>query len=187
MSSQPINNSNNQGFMVYQGGFQIIQVAVLLKQASGIFGKLRHGEVLEGDDQDGYKVVNSEEFAELIQQSKALVNYTDCFVLKNPSDKRTEIYGIMDNPERMDEYDALRYVTGILDTIVSTLPKRKIPEKLTSSKQKGAICAAIWHYRDLIEIQKDRDRAREEKSEADIGRKRAKMADREVRHRAGGS
>ena len=135
--------------MVYQGGFQIIQVAVLLKQASGIFGKLRHGEVLEGDDQDGYKVVNSEEFAELIQQSKALVNYTDCFVLKDPSDKRTEIYLIGESIPDMDPYHALCYVIGILDTIVSTLPKRKIPEMLTSYKQKGAMSTVIYQIHRL--------------------------------------
>ena len=135
MSSQPSHHSNNQSL-----------IAVLLKQASGIFGKLRHGGVLEGDYNDGYKVVNSEEFAELIRKSKALVNYTDCFVLNDPSDKMTEIYRIDEQIQYMDPYHALCYVTGILDTIVSTLPKRKIPEKLMSSKQKGSICTAIFQF-----------------------------------------
>ena len=141
MSSQPSHYSNNKGF-----------IAVLLKQASEIFGKLLHGEVLERDSSGGYKVVNSEEFAELIQKSKALVNYTDCFVLKDPSDKRTEIYLIGESIPDMDPYHALCYVIGILDTIVSTLPKRKIPEMLTSYKQKGAMSTVIYQIHRLNDL-----------------------------------
>ena len=69
-------------------------IAILLKQAGGIFGKLHvDGKILNGDffDADYYEVVDSEEFTELFQESKALVNYTDRFVLKDPSDKMTEI------------------------------------------------------------------------------------------------
>ena len=141
MSSQPSHHSNNQSL-----------IAVLLKQASGIFGKLRHGGVLEGGYNDGYKVVNSEEFAELIRKSKALVNYTDCFVLNDPSDKMTEIDVIDEEIQYMDPYHALCYVTGILDTIVSTLPKRKIPEMLTSYKQKGAMSTVIYQIHRLNDL-----------------------------------
>jgi hypothetical protein len=158
MSSQPSHYSNNKGF-----------IAVLLKQASGIFGKLLHGEVLEHvrvRSTRGYKVVNSEEFAELIQQSKTLVNYTDCFVLKDPSDKRTEIYLIGESIPDMDPYHALCYVTGILDTIVSTLPKRKIPEMLTSYKQKGAMSTVIYQFPRLNDLIR---RMVEDTDDGDIG------------------
>ena len=155
-------------------------IAVLLQQTCEIFGKLRNDRVLEGNSDDGYEVRNPDEFAKLIQESKALVNYTDYFVLKDPSDKMKDIYLISETLTTMDLYDALRYVTGILDSILSTLPKVKTPEKgfkLRTYKQKGAIYTAMHHHRDLLEIQRklDRDRVREEKSESDIGRKRVRM------------
>ena len=155
-------------------------IAVLLQQTCEIFGKLLSGWVLEGNSNDGYEVTNPDEFAKLIQESKALVNYTDYFVLKDPSDKMKDIYRISETLTNMDLYDALRYVTGILDSILSTLPKVKIPEKgfkLRTHKQKAAIATAMHYHRDLLEIQRrlDRDRVREEKSESDIGRKRVRM------------
>jgi len=124
-------------------------IAILLKQAGGIFGKLHvDGKILKGDffDADGYEVVDSEEFTELIQESKALVNYTDRFVLKDPSDKMTEIHGIDRDMTDMDPYGALCYVTGILDTIVSNVPKRYFPAKLKlkTGKQRSIICVAIY-------------------------------------------
>ena len=145
-----------------------IFIAILLKQAGGIFGKLHFdGGVLNGDlnDADGYEVLKSEEFAELIQESKVLVNYTDCFVLKHPSDKMTETFGIDRNIADMDPYGALCYVTGILDTIVSNVPKRNIPQrlKLKTGKQKSVIHMAIYHSHDLKRYaQKVEDDGREE-------------------------
>lgn len=125
-------------------------IAMLLKQAGDIFCKLHvNGEVLKGDFTRGYKVINSEAFAELVQESKVLVNYTDCFVLKDPSDKMTEIFGIDRDMTDMDPYGALCFVTGILDTLVSNVPKRNIPPKLKlkTKKQKTAIDMAKFYSR----------------------------------------
>lgn len=116
-------------------------------------------------DAVGYEVVDSEEFAELIQESKALVNYTDRFVLKDPSDKMTEIHGIDRDMTDMDPYGALCYVTGILDTIVSNVPKRNFPAKLKlkTGKQRSIICVAIYQSPYLTRYaQKAEDHAREE-------------------------
>jgi len=46
----------------------------------------------------------------------------------------------------MDPYGALCYVTGILDTIVSNVPKRNFPAKLKlkTGKQKSIIHVAIY-------------------------------------------
>lgn len=119
---------------------------MLLKQAEKIFDDMCHDGVLRHQFAKNYfEVVDSEQFAGIIQKSKALVTYTDCFVLKDPSDKMSEIW----NKDRQvqdceDPYHALCYVTGILDTIVSTLPKKTLPEHLKSVKQRSAITVAFY-------------------------------------------
>jgi len=101
---------------------------------------------LNGDffDADYYEVVDSEEFTELFQESKALVNYTDRFVLKDPSDKMTEIRALDRCMTDTDPYGALCYVTGILDTIVSNVPQRNFPAKLKLKTGKQILCKSFW-------------------------------------------
>lgn len=115
-------------------------IAILLKQAEEIFNHMCHDGVLRMTQYlgVGIKVIDTEQFGELIEKSRALVTYTDCFVLRDPSDKRSDIWAIVELEHYEDPYHALCYVTGILDTLISTLPKRTIPQNLKTGRQQRA-------------------------------------------------
>ena len=139
-----------------------ILVSLLLKQSVDILSELSFGDVVDYCD-DKVIVKDSMRFSCLLEKSKALVNYTDAFVLRSESDKiaHVRLIGEYDKMSMEKYYGHLCFATGLLNTIVTESPKRKIPSEIKSKKAVVAFRVAnvegcgrfglIWDSLDSLE------------------------------------
>ena len=113
---------------------------------------LKRSDIVERESLRCYKVVSPDAFTKLLKKSQALVDYVDSFVLKKDSDKigDVEMVGQYDM-NKMDLYGCLCYATGMLQTLVTALPKKKVPQYIKTEKQRASINVAIMEAPYLVE------------------------------------
>ena len=132
-------------------------ISVLLNQATDILRLLGCGHCIEGDSHHGYRVTNPETFPNVLKKSDALVNYFDSFVLKQESDKITEIklIGSHSQPQLKKYYGHLCFATGLLNGIVTEYKWKKMPTKITAKRQVNALVVAVEETEELSQYATD--------------------------------
>lgn len=145
---KPDNTSQQAGRREHK---EEIHHSILLNQAINLLKDIRGfvALVFNEYDEKSFKVRRPNELIQLLGKSDLFIKYVDHFVLRSPSDKMSEICYLMDISEFENSYGHLRYATGLLNTVIERLPKKKMPPKLTKKKQVAALEMAIYVIREL--------------------------------------
>ena len=132
-------------------------ISILLNQATDILRLFRCGTCIEGDSYHGYTITDPETFADALKKSEALVNYFNSFILKQKSDKITEVttIGRYPQPRMKKYYGHLCFAVGLLNTIATECKWKKIPTKITAKRQVNALVVAIVETRELSQYATD--------------------------------